>query len=215
MKAFVLGIDVNRASADPSLYFDKGSYDYLMSKHLDETASRIAEFTANARPNAHFIWGMQTCDNNPKREVREYVNDETMFHRVLPHEGTDKFLVKTQMSPYPEHKAYFDGLKNEGYETGVLMGFYAPECIYWALHDMVFEAKFKMIVPTELIDTREGGNPMAAFEEFITPAYSGQVIFTSAENALHFLKTPEDLRRPPYPTITGQDLNNMYFGMGS
>lgn len=216
MKAFVLGIDVNRASSDPSLYPDLSPSERYQLRHLDETAQQIADFTSEVRDHAPFAWGMQLSDTRPGEE-RRYTSQEAAFHRVIPFPMDDAFLPKTRMSVFPENEEFFEKLRSEGYDTGVLMGFYAAECIYYSLSDLALTAKFRMVVPTELIADRTGTHPMNAFEDdsIIRAAYNGEIIFTNKMNALHFLQTPEDRRRLPYPTVTGEDLNSMHYGMGS
>jgi len=216
MKVFILGIDVNRASSDPSLYPELTSSERYQLNHLDQTAQKIADFTSEARDYAPFAWGMQLKDTRPGQE-RDYTLQEAAFHHVVPFPMEDAFLPKTRMSVFPEHQEFFEKLQSEGYDTGVLMGFYAAECIYYSLSDLALTAKFRMVVPTELIADRNGTHPMNAFDDdsIIRAAYNGEIIFTSKQNALHFVQTPEDRRSLPYPTYTGESLNSMHYGMGS
>lgn len=216
MKAFILGMDINRATCDPELYPDDSYYTRSILQQLDETARQIADFDSEVRDHARFIWAMQQSETTPGKE-RDYTPQEMAFHRVTPYPMDDDFLPKTQMSPYPEHRDFFDNLREEGYEVGLVRGFHASKCIYWGLHNLMFEAKFKMIVVPELIGEGDGTHPLNAFDSdcMIRATYNGQLIFTSRQNALHFLQTPEDMRRLPYPTITGEDLNMMHYGMGS
>lgn len=213
MKAFVLGIDVNRASADPSLYFDKGSYDYRRSEHLDQTAQKIAEFVAEVRPHTPIAWAMQYKDTRPGEE-HDYTAEERAFHRVLPDENKDTFMHKTRMSPYVENQAYFDQMKADGYDTVVLTGFYASECIYWTMQDLV-DHGFRVIVPSDLISHMEYTHPMDGFEDFMQDVYHRRVIFTDSECAEHFLKTGEEQRNLPPARFTWDDMNSMYYGPGS
>lgn len=213
MKTFVLGIDINRASADPSLYFDPASYEYTRSRHLDETARRIADFVAEVRPHSPIAWAMQHKDTRPGEE-RDYTVEERAFHRVLPDENKDSFMNKTRMSPYQENQAFFDAKKAEGYDTVVLVGFYASECIYWTMQDLV-DHGFRVVLPTDLISHMEYTHPMSGFEDFMMDAYHRRIIFTDSECAEHFLKTGEKQRNLPPPRYTWDDMNAMYYGPGS
>ncbi len=216
MKAFILGMDINRATCDPTLYPDKSPYTRSILQQLDQTARKIADFNDEARDYARFVWTMQLSETVPGEE-RDYSPQERAFHRVTPYPMDDDFLPKTRMSPYPENKDFFHRLYDEDYPVGIIEGFHATKCIYWGLYDLVNKAKFKMIVVPELIAEGDGTHPMNAFEDdsMIRAVYNGQIIITSPENALHFLKTPESQRRLPHPTMTGEDLNSMHYGMGS
>ncbi|MBK9584961.1 MAG: isochorismatase family protein [Alphaproteobacteria bacterium] len=213
MKVFVLGIDVNRASCDPTLYPELDPYQRAQSQHLDETARKIADFTADARDYAPFAWGMQLSDTRPGHE-RDYTLQEAAFHRVIPFPMEDDFLPKTQMSPYPEHKPYFEAKKQAGEDTAVLLGFYAPECIYWAMNDLVKNG-FRVVLPTDLVAAAHPSHPMEHFEEFMFDAGQGKIIFTNADRTLSMLQTPEDRRVLPVPLYDYNDLHQMYFGPGS
>ena len=213
MKILVLGIDVNRASCDPSLYPELSIHERETSRHLDETARRIADFTADARGHASFAWGMQLGDTRPGHE-KSYSPEEAAFHHVVPFPMEDEFLPKTQMSAYPEHAPYFEAKKAEGEGTVVLMGFYAPECIYWTMNDLV-KNKFRVILPTDLVAAAHPSHPMEHFEEFMYDAARGNIIFTDARRTLDMLQTPENRRVLPAATFNFEDLNAMYFGPGS
>ena len=95
MKVLVLGIDVNRASCDPTLYPELDPYQRAQSQHLDETARKIADFTADARDHASFAWGMQLSDSAP------------VMKRVTPHRRRLSIVLslfpwRTNSSPKPE-----------------------------------------------------------------------------------------------------------------
>lgn len=60
MKYLIVGVDINRATADPSMYFKPESYEYRQSLHLDETASRIAEFNLQARKFAPITYAINS-----------------------------------------------------------------------------------------------------------------------------------------------------------
>ena len=213
MRAFFLGIDVNRASADPSLHFDPSSHHYHGSMHLDETAQNIAGFVAEIRPHTPIAWAMQNKDTRPGHE-HDYSAEERAFHHVLPDENRDTFMSKTRMSPYPENREFFEDMKRQGYDTVVLAGFYASECIYWTMQDLV-EAGFRVVVPTDLIAHMERSHPMHGFEDFMQDVYYNRVIFTDVQAAEYFLKCDEDQRNLPPARYTWDDMNSMYFVPGS
>lgn len=117
------------------------------------------------------------------------------------------------MSSYPEHKEYYLQKKKEGYETIILEGFYADDCLYWHLQDFL-DAGFKVVVPLDLVAARDQPHPITAFEDFITQTYQGKVIFTTRERVMHSLIMDESERTLPEPTVTGEELNNICFGFG-
>lgn len=213
MKAFVLGIDVNRASADPTLFFKPGTYEYNSSKHLDETAQKIADFVHRVRSDAKIVWAMQHKDTRPGFEA-DYSYEERAFHRVLPNEHLDSFLKKTRMSPYEENRSFFENMKEEGYDTVVLAGFYATECIYWTMQDLINEG-FRVVLPTDLVAHLEQTHPLSGFDDFITDVYHNRAIFTDSQAAEHFLKTGIEQDRLPPARFTWDDMNSMYYGAGS
>ncbi len=211
MKIAILGVDVNRASCDPGLYYNEGSFEHMNARHLDETAQRIADFVAEARGKAERIaWAMQYSDTRPGHE-KEYSIMEKGFHRVVPSPDEDDFLPKTQMSPYEEHKAYFDSLKAEGIDTVVLTGFYAEHCIYWTLDDLV-DNGFKVIVPADLIAGRTPHNPMHAFSDFTREVYNGNIIFADSETTLDMLYEDEPDRVLPPARYTWNDMHQANYG---
>lgn len=213
MKVLLLGVDVTRASCDPTLY-EMESGPHSRGDRLDRTASRIADFTDSVRIDCNAIaWTKQdfvTSEDHDPIPVRPGEND---FHHVQP-EATDHIMPKTQMSPYPEHETYFEDLKNQGIDTVVLMGFDARNCIYWTI-DSLIQNGFKVIVPEELIGDSKGVHPVDALGDYMDNIYHGQLIITSSENAAHMLHTKEEFRLPPLPTHTWADLNGLLFGPGS
>ena len=215
MKAFILGMDINRATCDPSLYPDANLYTRAILQQLDHTATRIADFNADARGFARFIWAMQQSETRPGME-RAYSPAEMSFHRVTPFPMDDDFLPKTQMSPYPEHRDFFHGLYHEGYRVGIIEGFHASKCVSWGLEHLANKANFKMLVVPALIGEGDGTHPLAALEDdsFVRSVYEGKIIVTDQERAMDFLYTPEDRRSLPRPTMSGEDLNSMYYGFG-
>jgi nicotinamidase-related amidase len=156
---------------------------------------------------------MQLSDTRPGHE-KSYTAQEAAFHRVVPFPMEDEFLPKTRMSAYPEHAAFFEEKRAEGENTVVLMGFYAPECIYWTMNDLVKNG-FRVVLPTDLVAAATPSHPMEHFEEFMFDAGQGKIIFTNADRTLSMLQTPEDRRVLPVPLYDYNDLHQMYFGPGS
>ena len=210
MKIAILGVDVNRASCDPDLYFEKGTFQHTNAQHLDKTAQNIADFVDDARGHAERIaWAMQYSDTRPGQE-QEYTTEECAFHRVQPIPAEDDFLPKTQMSPYEEHEAYFNKLKEEGINTIVLTGFYAEHCIYWTLENLI-ENGFQVIVPTDLVASMQPHHPMHAFSDFVHDAYDGKVIFADSETTLEMLHEDEPDRTLPPARYTWNDMHQASF----
>ena len=214
MKVLLLGVDVTRASCDASVYEDLQNTMYNTAGQLDETAQRIADFTADVRRNCDAVaWTKQDVMTFEDRDPEPLTQEEREFHHVIPME-TDHIMSKTQMSPYPEHEAYFEDLKDQGIDTVVLMGFDARNCIYWTV-DSLLENDFKVIVPEELIGDSNGAHPLYAFEDYMHDVYSGKLVITNAENAADMILKDEAERTPPLPTRTWNDLNSLLFGPGS
>lgn len=210
MKIAFLGIDVNRASCDPDLYFKKGTFEHSNAQHLDKTAQNIADFIDDARDFVESVgWAMQYADTRPGQE-QDYTPEECAFHRVRPIPTEDDFLPKTRMSPYEEHKVYFDRLKEDGVDTIVLTGVYAEHCIYWTLDDLMSNG-FKVIVPMDLVAAMTPHNPMYSLTDFSREAYEGKVIFTDSEKTLDMLYEDETKRKPPRERYTWNDIHQANF----
>lgn len=210
MKIAVLTIDAVRACCDPDLYFEKGSFRHTTSQHLDKTARDIADFVDDARDFvARIGWVTQHSNTRPGQE-RDYTAEERAFHHVRPVPTEDDLLPKTQMSPYEEHKAYFDKLKEDGINTIILTGFYAEHCVYWTLADLI-DNGFKVIVPTNLVASMAPHDPMHAFTDFSREAYAGKVIFANSETTLDMLYEDEPDRTPPPPRYSWDSMHNSNF----
>lgn len=215
MKVLLLGVDINRSSCDPALYFEENSREYNASLYLDETATRIADFTNEVRKDCDKVaWTLQNVATSADRDPEPMSPEERAFHRVLPFENEDAILPKTQMSAYPEHEEFFDKLKEEGVDTVVLTGFYASKCIYWTM-DSLLDNGFKVIVPTDLIADSTPNHPMASFDDFMNQVYHGQLVFTDSERVAEMILAPEEDRKPPVATYTWSDINNLHYGPGS
>lgn len=214
MKVLLLGVDVTRASCDATVYDGIETTMFNTAGQLDQTAERIAEFTADVRHKCDAVaWTKQDVMTSEDSDPVPLSPEERSFHRVLPFE-TDHIMSKTQMSPYPEHESYFEDLKDQGIDTVVLMGFDARNCIYWTV-DSLLENDFKVIVPEELIGDSNGSHPLYAFEDYMHEVYSGKLVITNAENAADMILKDEVERTPPLPTRTWNDLNSLLFGPGS
>jgi len=216
MKVLVLGIDINRSSCDPDLYFDRDNIENRKLRYLDETAERIADFMADVRDDLsddHVAWTVQNFETSADHAPKPYSVEERAFHHVTVEEG-DTVLPKTQMSPYPEHEAFFEGLKDDGVDTVVLTGFYASKCVYWTLHGLL-ENDFKVIVPTDLIADSNNNHTMSAFDDVMHDVYYGDLVFTESDRVADMLHAAPEQRSPPVPTITWDDLNAMHYGPGS
>ena len=210
MKIGILTIDAIRACCDPELYFDKSTFHYRTSEHLDRTARNIAAFMEEARDCVDSIgWATQHCSTRPGEE-RSYSPEESAFHHVRPILSEDVILPKTQMSPYEEHEAYFNQLKKHGVNTIVLTGFYAEHCVYWTLSDLM-DNGFKVIVPTDLTASMSPHNPMYAFTDFVYEAHDGKVIFTDSAKTLDMLFENEADRTMPPPRHTWNDIHQAGF----
>lgn len=210
MKIAFLAIDVIRACCDPDLYFAKGSFQHKTSQHLDTTAQNIAEFVDEARDFVDSIaWATQHSNTRPGQE-RDYTPEERAFHHVRPIPAEDALLPKTQMSPYEEHTAYFDKLKEDGIDTIILTGVYAEHCVYWTLADLT-DNGFKVIVPTDLVASMAPHNPMYAFSDFLRDASEGKVVFTDSETVMDMLYQDEAERTPPRARYSPNDIHTASF----
>ena len=206
MKVAFLGIDVIRACCDPDLYFKKGSFHHTTSQHLDKAARNIADFIDEARDFVDSIgWATQYSNTRPGEE-REYTREECEFHHVRPVPTEDDYLPKSQMSPYEEHKVYFDKLKEDGVDTVILTGFFAEHCVYWTLADLI-DNGFKVIVPTDLVASMSPHNPMYAFSDFSRDAADGKVMFVDSTAVLDMLYEDEANRTPPPARYSWGDIH--------
>lgn len=212
MKVLLLGIDITNSSCNPALYYEKDSLDYVKAQHLEKTAARIAEFTDDVRDDCDAVaWTRQEVQTGPDHDPIPYSAEEYKFHHVRPSPFEDTLLPKTQMSAVPEHQAYFKGLKDDGFDTVILTGFYASMCVRETM-DSLIEAGFNVIVPTDLVADIDNKHVMHAFDDMAQEIFHEQAIFSDSESVANMILTPTQDRVRLVSRYSFEDINALAYG---